>query len=285
MKALVTGAGGQLGHELVAALAGRGADVLSLTRAQLDVGDRAAVFDAVSKHQPAVVINAAAWTAVDACEADPDRAFRDNAMAVRYLADASERSGAHLVQISTDYVFDGRSTRPYCEWDATNPQSVYGHSKLGGEQEAGPAATIVRTSWVCGQHGSNFVKTMLRLALERPTVSVVDDQHGTPTFADDLAGTVALLAMERLRGRYHVTNQGPTTWFAFARAIFEAAGHDPERVQPITTAEMDPPRPAPRPAYSVLDNAALRSQGIPLLPHYRSSLERLVHALAGDRAT
>lgn len=283
MRVLITGAGGQLGRELGTAFASRGADVVPLTRAQLDVGDRAAVLAAVEGHRPALVVNAAAWTAVDACEADPDRAFRDNAMAVRYLVEASARIGTHLVQISTDYVFDGRSARPYHEWDSTNPQSVYGHSKLGGEVEAGPTATIVRTSWVCGRHGGNFVKTMLRLAAERPTVSVVDDQHGTPTFADDLASTVAVLGTERLRGRYHVTNQGATTWFAFARAIFEAAGHDPERVLPISTAELDPPRPAPRPAYSVLDNVALRSQGLPLLPDHRSSLERLVHALADDR--
>jgi dTDP-4-dehydrorhamnose reductase len=176
-------------------------------------------------------------------------------------------------------VFDGRGDRPYTEWDEPHPRSVYGRSKLAGERALDPGVTVVRTSWVCGLHGRNFVKTMLRLAGEQDELTVVDDQHGCPTFTSDLAGMVRRLVVARLPGVFHVTNQGATTWWQLARDVLALAGHDPERVRPVSTAELQPPRPAPRPMYSVLDNAALRLSGIPLLPDHHEPLERLVKEL------
>jgi dTDP-4-dehydrorhamnose reductase len=187
-----------------------------------------------------------------------------------------------VVHVSTDYVFDGTKLDPYVEWDRPNPQSAYGRSKWGGEQEVGAGAgsghTIVRTSWVCGEHGGNMVKTVLRLA-ERPELAFVDDQRGCPTFTADLAVAVRRLAVERRPGTFHVTNQGDVSWYEFVQAILASAGHDPGKVRPIKSDDLDPPRPAPRPANSVLDNAALRLSGLPLLPHYRESLDRLVTRL------
>lgn len=280
-RLLVTGAGGQLGHDLVASATVAGDEVIALARADLDVGDRDAVLAAVTACRPAVVVNGAAWTAVDACEGDTVRAFRDNADAVGWLREACARVGAHLVQVSTDYVFDGTLDRPYREDDATNPLSVYGASKLAGELAAGPDATIVRTSWVCGEHGGNMVRTVLRLMRERPTLSFVDDQRGCPTFTADLAPLVRRLGVERRSGVFHATNQGAVSWFEFVRDIVAAAGGDPATVLPITTADLRPPRPAPRPANGVLDNAALRAAGIPLLRDHREPLAELVARLTG----
>lgn len=305
MRVLVTGAGGQVGGDLVDALGGtvppagrrcalpgpegdrpsarRDLDVVAADHRGLAVEDRAAVLGAVHALRPDVVVHAAAWTAVDACEADPDQAFRVNALGTRHVAEACEAVGAHLVYLSTDYVFDGTSDRPYVEWDRPAPRSVYGRSKLGGEQECPPGATVVRTSWVCGARGANMVKTALRLAGGDGPLRFVDDQHGSPTFAADLAAALVTLATDRRPGVYHVTNQGRTTWFGFVRAVLAAAGADPGRVEPVATADLDPPRPAPRPANSVLDNAALRLAGLPLLPDWQDALERLVgHLLAGE---
>ena len=184
-----------------------------------------------------------------------------------------------MVHVSTDYVFDGTKPTPYVEWDPTSPVSAYGRSKLGGELEVDPASAVVRTAWVCGANGSNMLKTVLKLA-ERPELAFVDDQRGSPTFTADLALAIRRLAVARLPGTFHVTNQGDTTWYGFVRDILEASGHDPDKVRPITTAELDPPRPAPRPANSVLDNAALRLGGLPLLPHYRDALARTLVELA-----
>jgi dTDP-4-dehydrorhamnose reductase len=192
--------------------------------------------------------------------------------------DGARRTGAHVLHVSTDYVFDGTKLDPYVEWDATNPQSVYGSSKLGGETEVDPGHTIVRTAWVCGEHGGNMVKTVLGLA-DRPELAFVDDQRGSPSFTADLAVAIRRLAVERRPGTFHVTNQGQVSWYEFVRDILEAAGHDPGKVRPIKTDELDPPRPAPRPANSVLDNAALRLSDLPLLPHYRDSLATLVGRL------
>ena len=278
MRILVTGAGGQLGHDLVRTCTEAGDEVVACDRSALDLGDRDSVAQAITSVAPDVVVNAGAWTAVDDCESDPDRAWRINALGVRWVADAARRVGAHVVQVSTDYVFDGTKPTPYVEWDPTNPVSAYGRSKQGGESEVDPSSTIVRTAWVCGAHGSNMVKTVLRLA-DRPELAFVDDQRGSPTFTADLAVAIRRLAAARLPGTFHVTNQGDTTWYGFVREILEGAGHDPDKVRPITTADLDPPRPAPRPANSVLDNAALRLGGLPLLPHYRDSLARLLSEL------
>lgn len=279
MRVLVTGAAGQLGHDLVAAATAAGDDVVGVDRAQLDVGDRASVLHVVADVRPDVVVNCAAWTAVDACEADPERAFRDNGDAVGHLRDACDAIGAHLVQISTDYVFDGMSDRAYREDDATNPLSVYGASKRAGERAAGSSATVVRTSWVCGTAGANMVKTVLRLMGEHPVLRFVDDQRGCPTFTADLAPLVRRLAAERRAGVFHATNQGAVSWFEFVRDIVAAAGGDPATVEPIATADLQPPRPAQRPANGVLENAALAAAGIPLLRHYRDPLAELVAEL------
>ena len=284
MRLLVTGAAGQLGHDLVAFAREEGDEVIAFDPSQLDVGDPTEVRDRVAAAAPDIVVNCAAWTAVDACESDPVRAERDNASAVGFLRDACEVIGAHLVQISTDYVFDGTLDRPYVETDEPNPRSVYGVSKLAGEREAGPVATIIRTSWVCGEAGGNMVKTVLRLLGDHDTLSFVDDQLGCPTFTADLAMMVHRLAQDRPSGVFHVTNQGAVSWYEFVRDITAAAGEDPDRILPISTADLQPPRPAPRPANSVLDNAALRAAGIPLLRDYREPLAELVAALRSAEA-
>lgn len=281
MRVLVTGAAGQLGVDLVALCERAGDDVVAADRSTLDIADRSAVHGAISMLRPDVVINAAAWTAVDACEGDVDRAHRVNALGPRWLREACDGAGSHLVQISTDYVFDGELERPYREWDTTNPQSVYGASKLAGEREVGSAATIVRTSWVCGEHGNNMVSTILRLLETRTSLSFVDDQRGCPTFTADLAPMIRRLAIERRSGMHHVTNQGAVTWYEFVREIVDAAGRDPGMVHPIATADLDPPRPAPRPANSVLDNAALRLADLPLLRHHTAPLRELIATLIG----
>jgi dTDP-4-dehydrorhamnose reductase len=280
VKVFVTGAGGQVGREVTAFFAGVAHDdVVAADHAALDIGDRDAVMQAITAGRPDAVVHCAAWTAVDACEADPDRAFRVNALGTRHVAEAARRVGAHLLTISTDYVFDGDQPEPYVEWDTPHPRSVYGRSKLGGELETPPDSTIVRIAWVCGEHGSNMVKTILRLASEHETLAFVDDQRGQPTFAADLAPMIQRLVVDRRPGVFHVTNQGAVSWFEFAGAVLSAAGLDPARVRPITTAELQPPRPAPRPANSVLDNAALRLSGIDLLPDFHEPLARLVQAL------
>jgi dTDP-4-dehydrorhamnose reductase len=280
VRVLITGAGGQLGRDVAAGF-GRH-QVTAADHRALDVSSRDAVLQAIHGVGPDLVIHCAAWTAVDACEGDPARAFGVNALGSRHVAEGARFIGAHLVYVSTDYVFDGRNPEPYVEWDNPNPLSVYGRSKLGGEREVQslvPGATVVRTSWVCGAHGANMVKTILRLSAERTELAFVDDQRGCPTFTEDLAAMIVRLGVARLPGVFHVTNQGPTTWYDFARDVVKAAGRDPSMVRPITTAELQPPRPAPRPANSVLDNAALRLLGIPLLAEYHESLERLVGRL------
>ncbi|MDA8400548.1 MAG: dTDP-4-dehydrorhamnose reductase [Actinomycetota bacterium] len=306
MKVLVTGAAGQVGRDLVdvlsqlsdndhlvsgavvarggeGALAGRNiaVEVIPADRSVLDVTVREGVRRLLGELQPDVVIHAAAWTDVDGCEADPDRAFLVNALGTRNVAEAANDVGAHVCYISTDYVFDGRSQTPYVEWDDPHPLSVYGRSKRGGERELFPGSTTVRTSWVCGVHGKNVVRTVLDAASRGKSMRFVDDQHGCPTFSADLSWMLARLAIERRPGIFHVTNQGATTWFGFARAVLEAAGRDPALVEPISTSQLDPPRPAPRPRYSILDNAALRLSGIPLLADWREPLVRVVGLLGG----
>ena len=297
MRVLITGAGGQLGRDLAAAFSGQvapggrrrsllgpdgpgpGVDVVGATHADLPVDERAAVIEALHALRPDVVVHTAAWTAVDACEGDPDRAYRVNALGTRHVAESAAAVGAHLVYVSTDYVFDGTADRPYLEWDAPRPISVYGASKLAGELECRPGSTIVRTSWVCGASGPNMVRTALRLAAGDGPLRFVDDQRGSPTFSADLSAAVVTLATDRLPGVHHVTNQGETTWYGFVRAVVEASGKDGGRVEPITTAELDPPRPARRPANAVLDNAALRLATLPLLPDWRDALGRLLGVL------
>ncbi len=279
MRVLVTGAGGQLGRELVDAFVGSGHEVVASDLASLDFSDREQVLQVVSGVRPDTVVHAGAWTDVDGCEGDPDRAFAVNALGTRHMAEAARMAGARVCYVSTDYVFDGTAGRPYTEWDTPNPLSVYGRSKLAGETVLGPDDTVVRTSWLCGRHGGNFVKTVLDRARSGQELTVVDDQHGCPTFADDLAGMIRRLVTARLPGTFHVTNQGPTTWYGLAADVVKAAGLDAALVRPIPTVDLQPTRPAPRPAYAVLDNAALRLSGLPLLADHHEPLERLVKEL------
>ena len=281
MKVLVTGAAGQLGVDLVRHCVDAGDGVVALDRTGLDVTDRDAVVAAVTAARPDAVINTAAYTAVDACETNVELAHLVNAPAVGHLAEGCAASGAHLVHVSTDYVFDGTLDRPYRESDEPNPRSVYGQSKLSGERLAGPGSSIARTSWVCGEHGDNMVKLVLRLAAD-PTrqLAFVDDQRGCPTFTADLALALRRLALDRRSGTFHLTNAGPVSWYEFVRDILAAAGHDPSRVRPIATADLEPPRPAPRPANSVLDNAAWRAAGLPPLRDFHEPLAELVARLA-----
>ena len=247
------------------------------------VDDRDAVLGVFTAFRPELVLHGGALTAVDLCETEVDTAFAVNATGTRNVAEAAALVGAHVVYVSTDYVFDGTALRPYREWDAPCPASVYGASKLAGEHECRPGTTIVRTSWLCGAHGANIVATALRLADGEGELRFVDDQHGSPTFAADLAPAIVTLGLDRRPGIFHVTNGGATTWWGLVRAVLAEVGADPDRVKPITTADLDPPPAAPRPAYSVLDNMALRLSGLPALPDWRDGLSRLVSALRARR--
>lgn len=284
MRVLITGANGQVGRDLQEAFpaANASTELVCVDLPAVDIGNRDDVLAMVTSTAPDLIVNAAAYTAVDAAESDVDAAWRSNALAVRHLVEASDRVGAHLVHISTDYVFDGTKDSPYVEWDAPSPASVYGATKLGGETEAlrGRSVTVARTSWVCSRHGSNMVKTILRVAADNPELAFVDDQFGHPTFADDLARMLVKLGTERRPGLFHVTNSGAVSWYGFARAVLSAAGLDPDRVRPIATADLQPPRPAARPANSVLDNAALRLSGVEPMPPFTEALERTVAWLA-----
>lgn len=271
MRALVVGAGGQLGSDLLAVL---GDDAVGLTRAELDVTDGEAVRAAVDKHRPEVVFNAAAYTDVDGAESDEATAYAVNAAAAAHLAIAAELVDARLVHVSTDYVFPGDATSPYDVTDPTGPRSAYGRTKLAGEHAVlalAPRGYVVRTAWVYGAVGRNFVTTMTRLEGERDTVAVVDDQRGSPTWSYDLAtGLVALAGSAAPPGLYHCVNAGEATWYDLARAVFTEFGADPARVRPCTSAEF--PRPAPRPAYSVLSARSWEAAGLAPLRPWREAL-------------
>jgi dTDP-4-dehydrorhamnose reductase len=286
MKVLITGARGQLGRELTAVASASGEPVMAVDVDTLDITSRESVHDALVESRPDVVINCAAMTAVDACEERADEAMSVNGHAVRWVAEACDAIGARLVQISTDYVFDGTKADPYVESDEPNPRSVYGHTKLVGERAAldlGDAGLVVRTSWVCGLHGSNMVKTVLKLLEESRPMAFVDDQIGHPTFAADLASMVFKLAVDSRSGIFHVTNEGAVSWFEFVREIVERSGHDPAVVKAIRTSDLQPPRPARRPANSVLENAALARAGYSPMRDFRLPLDELLDALARGR--
>jgi dTDP-4-dehydrorhamnose reductase len=286
VRVVVTGAAGQLGSELVRVCTEAGDDVVAVSHSTLDVSDRDAVLAAVLGARPDVVLHGAAWTAVDDCETHVARAFAVNAGGCRWVAEACRLSGAHLVALSTDYVFSGDLPRAYTEWDETGPRSVYGRSKLAGEEEvraALPNAAVVRTSWVCGAEGHNIVRTVLSLLADDPDreLAFVDDQRGCPTFTSDLAPVVRRLAAARVPGTYHVTNQGAVSWFEFVQGILAAAGRSKAQVRPISTAELTPPRAAPRPANSELAGVAFGLAGFEPLPHWSEPLERLVKEIQG----
>lgn len=281
---LVSGAGGQLGIELVEALRRRDRPVVACDRATLDVTDREAVIAAVEASAPALVVNAAAWTDVDGCEADPDRAMAVNAHAVAHLASAARKTGARFCQISTDFVFDGALRRPYDEGDQPAPVSVYGRSKLAGEQAAGTDALVVRTSSLYGDHGLHLVRTVLdRADAAASELTVVADRWVSPTVVADLVPMLLRLLDEQRTGLFHVAGAGAATPFEVAQAALAAAGHDPDRARPVSSADLRPARAAARPTYSVLGHAALTSAGLPTLPPYGPSLAALVERLRSRR--
>ena len=285
MKALVTGAGGQLATELLAAPP-RGWTVEALSEVELDIRDLAAVRAAVTTSAPDVVLNAAAYTAVDKAESDSELAYAVNRDGAANLALAATQAGARFAHVSTDFVFDGAASRPYRPDDATGPLGVYGASKLAGETavlEHAPQALILRTAWVYSPHGGNFLKTMLRLMAERGEVRVVADQVGTPTSATTLAAALWGLAVAGEIGLHHHTDAGVASWYDFAQAIGEdghAAGllAATPRVIPIRTE--DYPTPARRPAYRVLDKTSTwEALGGPF-PHWRAALREVLARMA-----
>lgn len=284
MRVLVTGAGGQLGLDLLDAFADH--DVVGLAHADLDIADESAVAATVADLAPELVVNAAAWTDVDGCEDDLDRAHRVNALGAWWLARACRRQGGVMVQLSTDYVFDGAAPRdadgeprPLTEFDPIAPINAYGRSKAAGEElvrRTLPEHHIVRTAWVNGARGRNFVRTMLRLAEERGRVEVVDDQIGSPTFTRDLAVAIRELAVSGRYGTVNRTNAGRCSWYELACATFELAGVEVE-VEPTTSERFV--RRAARPAWSVLDDRHARLMGLAALPPWREGLADLIAEL------
>lgn len=279
-RILLTGAAGQLGRDIV--LAADGHDLHPTDRLQLDVTDRVAVLGMVEQVAPEVIIHAAAYTAVDDCESNQELASAVNGTGTENVVAAAARVGARVIYVSTDYVFDGTKSTPYLEQDRPNPASVYGATKLAGEHAVaglGSQGLVVRTSWVCGVHGSNMVKTILRAAANHPMLRFVDDQIGKPTFTGDLARVLLDLAMRDDSGIMHVTNEGAVSWYEFCREVLDAAGLDPNRVEPCSTEELTPPRPAPRPANSVLENSRFPELDLPLLRDFRAPLREVVRDL------
>jgi dTDP-4-dehydrorhamnose reductase len=279
---LVTGASGMLGRDLVDVLGAAGEEVTAVTRSDLDVTDATAVAAAVPGHE--VVVNAAAWTDVDGAEEHETEATRVNGLAPQLLAAACAAEGARLVQVSTDYVFDGAADRPYAEDAPLAPRSAYGRSKAAGEAAVRAllpgSAYLVRTAWLYGEHGRNFVRTMASLEATKDTVDVVEDQVGQPTWSRELArGVHRLIAADAPPGTYHATAAGQTSWYGLARAVFEELGADPDRVRPTTTDRY--PRPAPRPAYGVLSHESWTRAGIPPLGDWRAMLHDAVPTVTG----
>ena len=280
---LVTGAGGMLGQDMVTCLERAGQTALALTRQDLDITDQAAVTATVLGRRPDFVVNCAAWTAVDEAEAHEDEALEVNGGGARLVAEACATSGARLIHMSTDYVFAGDARRPYAEHDRCMPRTAYGRTKLAGERAVAEllpgSGYIVRTAWLYGAHGPNFVRTMIGLERNRAVVDVVDDQRGQPTWTMDVAGQVIALARSGApAGVYHATSSGQTTWFGLASEIFRLLGADTARVRPVTSGAY--PRPAPRPAYSVLGHGAWARAGIKPIPGWRPRLHHGLRAVA-----
>lgn len=292
MKVLVTGAGGQLGLDLVDHCRDVGDEVVGLAHDDLDVADEAAVFAAVRDHAPDVVMHTAAWTNVDGCEDDPDRAHRVNALGSWWVARACHESRATMVMVSTDYVFEGTARRagdgtplPWSEFDTIAPLNAYGRSKAAGEQLVRQALRehhVARTAWVCGARGSNFVRTMLRVGREQGAARVVDDQVGSPTFTRDLARGLREVAVSGRYGTWNRTNTGSCSWYELAEATFDLAGLDVD-LAAMSSTELD--RPAPRPAYSVLSDRHATTAGLTPMPHWRDGLAAMLDELAALEAS
>ncbi|MCL6457976.1 MAG: dTDP-4-dehydrorhamnose reductase [Gorillibacterium sp.] len=278
MKVLVTGSAGQLGQDIVLLLQREGHEVLGCDRLEMDITDLDQCIEVIGGFRPDAVIHCAAHTAVDVAESDIVAAYLINATGSRNVAVASEKAGAKLVYISTDYVFNGLGTQPYHEYDNTDPQSIYGKSKRAGEilvQSLSSKYFIVRTSWVYGKYGHNFVKTMLKLGQEKPLLQVVDDQHGSPTYTVDLARFLLELIQTEKYGVYHASNSGSCTWYEFASAIFAEAKDIlglsfTAKLEPCDTKQF--PRPAPRPRNSALEHLSIYTNGFQDIRHWREAL-------------
>jgi len=284
MRVLVTGAGGQLGQDVTAQLREQAIDVVALNRAQLDLAQPGQIVRQLKASAPDWIINCAAWTAVDAAEQQTQQAFAINRDAVRDMVACANGIGARLLHISTDFVFSGRSQRPYREEDPTDPLGVYGLSKREGELAvlSGSAHIVLRTAWLFGVHGGNFVRTMLRLASERDELRVVDDQVGSPTWSRDLAGAIVALIRQDASGLYHFANAGETSWHGFACAILDEARMQgfpvrAQRVTPIPTSEF--PTPASRPAYSVLSTEKIQQLLPAPIRDWRTALSLMLEEL------
>jgi len=278
MKVLITGVRGQLGHEVFDQLK-TDHEPVGIDIEDVDIADFGAVDHFIKTLRPGAVVNCAAYTNVDKCEEDEITAYRANAVGPQNIAVACGKYDAKMVHISTDFVFDGTADMPYTEFDPPNPLSIYGKSKLAGEvlvRDIIPKHFIVRTAWLYGENGHNFVKTMLKLAEERRTVRVVDDQHGTPTYAPDLAKTICGLLKTEHYGTYHCSNNGSCTWHGFATKIFELTGSD-TKVEKITSAEFN--RPAKRPKYSVMRNLMLEMTIGDHMPDWEDGLDRFIQAI------
>lgn len=280
MRALVTGAKGQLGSELVSLLSARGDVVLGVDIEELDITDAAACMRVIEEFRPEIIFSCAAWTAVDAAEEQEAAAFAVNADGPRNLARAAAAVGAWVVQISTDYVFDGESTQPYRVTDTPSPRSAYGRTKLAGEQAVAAVLPdrhyIVRTAWLYGVIGVNFPKTMMRLADSGDSLRVVNDQRGQPTYARDLAQQLMVLVDIRPpAGIYHGTNSGECTWYDFAVAALSLSGRDSSVVRPCSSGEFS--RPAVRPMFSVLDHGCWPQAGIEPMRHWAEALREAIH--------
>lgn len=278
MKVLVTGSAGQLGQDLVLLLQKQGHQVLGCDRQEMDITNLDQCVEIITGFRPDAVIHCAAHTAVDAAETDIDAAYLINAAGSRNVALAAEKAGAKLVYISTDYVFGGMGTQPYHEYDNTDPKSIYGKSKRAGEilvQSLSSKYFIVRTSWVYGKYGSNFVKTMLKLGQEKPQLQVVNDQIGSPTYTVDLANFLLELIQTEKYGVYHASNSEFCTWYEFTQVIFAEAEEllglkFTAKLEPCTTEQF--PRPAPRPRYSVLEHLSIRTNGFQDIRPWREGL-------------
>ncbi|GAB1805390.1 dTDP-4-dehydrorhamnose reductase [Priestia megaterium] len=271
-KVLITGANGQLGKELVELFTEKGFEVYGFGRDKMDITNQVQVQEIIGAVKPGIVIHSAAHTKVDLAESEPDQAFLINAYGTRNVAVAAEAVGAKLVYVSTDYVFDGTADEPYNEFSPTSPLGVYGKSKLAGEQfvrDLHSKFFIVRTSWVYGKYGANFVKTMLKLGEERKELSVVADQRGCPTYTLDLAHAILELVDTQKYGVYHISNSGSCSWYEFAKEIFKVSNMEVQ-VNPCTTADF--PRPASRPANSVFEHMSIKLNNFTSVRHWREAL-------------
>jgi len=282
VKVLVTGAAGQLGREMVR-VAGT-AVAAGLTHADLDVTDRNAAHTVVAGLRPDVVVNCAAWTDVDGCELDPERAQTVNADAVGFLAEACDEVGAHLVHVSTDYVFNGEASTPYGEDHPTDPVNAYGASKLAGEVAAGAGATVVRSTWLQSADLPGMVGWVIDSLEAGVPIRVMDDRRACPTFVADLAPVILRLGAERVTGVVHATNAGVTSWHGFAREVARASGNDPELLVPVSETDLDVSRPACRPTYSALDNTVLRGLGWEPMRHHRDAIAAVVARIMAAEA-